>query len=249
MRRPHGCSPCCTRPPPRRAPTPCPQAARPLPRTLLPPPLSAAPQVRYPALDFKVNCFFAVGSPAACFLLARRAAVAADADAPAAPPLPIACRTFYNIVNAADPVSYLCAPLVRTEPPGCAVPPALVLSGKAAGGKAAGGAAAGNGGGAAGGGGARREGGSEAAVACRAVRPPRYYLPAAKGLAPGGDVGAAAQLIRCTCTAPHMAAWQVGGCMAGGWLRGSCVAVAWLRGRHHRPPFPQVTRSAGARGC
>jgi hypothetical protein len=140
----------------------------------------ATHQVCYPVLAFEVHCFFAMGSPAACFMLSRRADV--ERAAPAAPPLTIACRTFYNIVNAADPVSYLCAPLVHAVPPApawqvgatSAVPPALLLSGTAP---------AGNGGGA--GGGTRRE--------------PRYYLPSAKGLAPGGGLSAVVQLIRSAC--------------------------------------------------
>ena len=61
----------------------------------------------------------AVGSPIANFLIARRQVRACRAAAEATLQLRshgaphLGCERFYNIVSAADPVSHLCAPLIR----------------------------------------------------------------------------------------------------------------------------------------
>lgn len=72
--------------------------------------------IRYPALPFECDCFFALGSPAALFLVARHnqhpdEAAAAPARQAGARPK---CRQMVNVVNAVDPISYLCVPLAAS---------------------------------------------------------------------------------------------------------------------------------------
>ena len=105
--------------------------------------------LNYPELPFAVDCFFAVGSPAALFLVARHGAGGAAGRGPATPggSASIAacvrprCRQMVNVVNAVDPISYLCAPLVlateggtvrATAPPPSAIPSSKSLPSNAA---------------------------------------------------------------------------------------------------------------------
>jgi hypothetical protein len=76
---------------------------------LLPSSTTGQPLVRYPMLNFKPSCFFALGSPIAMFLTIRGVKnIGHDFRLPT-------CRKMYNIFHPFDPVAYRIEPLVNAD--------------------------------------------------------------------------------------------------------------------------------------